>query len=222
MFLGHSTHFFQQPMMPPELKALELADSSERWEALGFRVTDGSCDLGGVRLELGAEGRGIIGWKLSGIPSETLDIDGLQTAVAEPPAAASAEHPNGAVAVDHVVVTSPDFDRTVTALEAAGMPLRRVAERGDGARMGFRRLGATILELVEAPGRGPVSTEATAGARFWGLVVVVEDLDALTDHLDDRLGPTRKAVQPGRRIATLRESAGLGEAVAFMSPETRP
>jgi sensor domain CHASE-containing protein len=81
--------------------------------------------------------------------------------------------------------------------------------------MAFRRLGPAILELVEA-------IDAPAGpARFWGLVVVVTDLEALAARLGDRLGSIRDAVQPGRRIATVRESAGLGQAVAFMSPEAR-
>ena len=39
-----------------ELRALRLADPPERWEALGFDVSDASCDLGGVRLQLGARG----------------------------------------------------------------------------------------------------------------------------------------------------------------------
>jgi hypothetical protein len=127
---------------------------------------------------------------------------------------AAAEHPNGAIAIDHVVVTTADFDRTAAALEAAGMPLSRVDERRDERRIGFRRLGAAIVELVETK-EGP-----DGPARFWGLVVVVDDLNALADRLGEQLGSIREAVQPGRRIATLRESAGLGEAVAFMSAES--
>ena len=221
--------------MTPKLAALDLADPPERWESLGFSVRGGACHLVGVRLQLGAAGRGITSWTLDGIPAETREIDGLPTAAAhEPSPATVSDHPNGAVAIDHVVVTSPDFDRTVAALQAVGMPLRRVADRGDGARMGFRRLGPAILELVEtsgAPGPGRARSDARGGgrarsdapgpARFWGLVVVVENLDALADHLGDRLGSIRQAVQPGRRIATLRESAGLGQAVAFMSPDAR-
>lgn len=232
--------------MSPELVSVRLADPAERWEALGFSVNPGewnadmnysprcssrpagAVDIGGVRLELGGQGRGIAGWTLTGIPSETREIDGLPTALAEPSSAGTSKHPNGAIGVDHVVLTTPDFDRTAAALEAAGLPLRRVAERRDGARMGFRRLGPAILELVEAADRtsGMASRAATraadsvpAPARFWGLVVVVQDLDALAERLGDRVGSIRQAVQPGRRIATLRESAGLGEAVAFMTPE---
>jgi hypothetical protein len=198
----------------PQLRALELGDPPERWEALGFGVSGGSCRLGGVRLLLGCPGEGITGWTLCGIAAGTREIDGLRTNAAdEPPLLAAAAHPNGAIAIDHVVVTTANFDRTAAALGATGMALRRVAERRDGLRMGFRRLGPAILELVETKG-------TPAGrARFWGLVAVVEDLGALADRLGERLGSIRDAVQPGRRIATLRQSAGLGEAVAFMSRE---
>jgi hypothetical protein len=37
----------------------------------------------------------------------------------------------------------------------------------------------------------------------------------------DVTGEARDAVQPGRRIATLRSSAGLGIPVALMSPDPR-
>jgi sensor domain CHASE-containing protein len=155
-----------------------------------------------------------VDWTIAGI-DPTAEIDGLPTHVvaAAPPAGGS--HDNGAVGLDHVVVTTTDLDRTAAALELAGMPLRRTVTGPKGNRMGFRRLGPAILELVEAAGGPP------GAARFWGLVVVVADLDALASRLGDLLGAIRDAVQPGRRIATLRETAGLGQAVAFMSPEPR-
>jgi hypothetical protein len=46
----------------------------------------------------------------------------------------------------------------------------------------------------------------------------VGDLDQTAHALGDLLGTPRDAVQPGRRIATLRAEAGLGPAIAFMSP----
>jgi hypothetical protein len=47
----------------------------------------------------------------------------------------------------------------------------------------------------------------------------VADLDATAALLGDLLGAPKVAVQPGRRIATVRADAGLGVPVAFMSGE---
>jgi hypothetical protein len=47
---------------------------------------------------------------------------------------------------------------------------------------------------------------------------VTSDLDALAARLGDKLGPIRDAVQPGRRIATLRREAGSSVPIAFMTP----
>jgi hypothetical protein len=214
------------PQIRPELAELQIADSLERWRALGFKVgDDGTCEVGGIQLHLGAEGHGITAWSIRGIAESTTDIDGLPT-TAPPatrsehtePAAPKPEHPNTATALDHVVVITPDFDRTTAALEAAGIPLRRVRQVGheddvSSFRQGFRRLGPAIMEVVEAKGGDP------GPARFWGLVVIVDDLDALKDRLGERLTNPKPAVQRGRRIATLDRSAGLTPHVAFMTPE---
>jgi hypothetical protein len=199
----------------PVLTLLRIADPPEAWAALGFHVQDTVLDLGGVRIELGADtGTGIVSWGLHGLDAPD-SIDGLLTAAAplraHPEAAA---HPNGALGIDHVVITTPDFGRTAGALADAGLELRRTRE-SDRGRQGFRRLGATILELVEVPG----TEDPSAPARFWGLVVVVADLEALARRLGSQLGSARAAVQPGRQIATLRSSAGVAPAVAFMTPE---
>jgi hypothetical protein len=194
----------------PHLVELALPDAPGPWEALGFAVEDGHVDVGGVRLQLNAPA---VGWTLAAI-EPVGDIDGLLTGVADAPAAGAARHPNGATEVDHVVVFSPDFDRTVRALERVGITLSRIRD-GGGFRQGFRRLGPAILELVEAK-------EAPAGpARFWGLVVAVEDLSGLAERLGERLTPIKAAVQSGRHITTLRRSPGLSLKVAFMDPDPR-
>jgi hypothetical protein len=198
-----------------ELASLALADPPERWRGLGFEVTDSSLTLGGVELALGAPGDGIVGWSVRGVETGT-DVDGLPWVDVQADAKRSrAPHPNGAIGIDHVVVATPDFDRTAAALGAAGLGLRRVRDAG-GFRQGFRRLGPAILELVEAKGQ-PVGQPA----RFWGLVVIVEDLEVLSDRLGDCLGRVKDAVQPGRRIATLRDTAERSAKVAFMDPERR-
>jgi hypothetical protein len=189
------------------LAGLAIADPPERWRALGFAVDDRHrVVLAGVVLALGAGGRGITGWTLRHASSGA-DVDGLPTSVTtDAPGTAVGVHPNGALAIDHVVIITPDFDRSAAALAERDLELRRIRQAGD-RRQGFRRLGPTIMELVEAP-------EAPA-ARFWGLTIVVAELEALGPHV----GEARAAVQAGRRIATVGASAGLSTRLAFMDPE---
>ena len=202
----------------PVLRGLRIADPPDRWQALGFSVAGADLSLGEVVIELGpgAPGEsGIVSWTLDHIdPVDS--IDGLSTHVGRGSSpAAPSDHANGALSIDHVVITTPDFARTADALAGVGLELRRVRETAGGIRQGFRRVGQAIVELVEV--QDP--PDPAGPARFWGLVVIVADLDALSDRLDGLLGTARDAVQPGRRIATLRSSAGLGPAVAFMTPE---
>ena len=75
-----------------------------------------------------------------------------------------------------------------------------------------------ILEVVQAPPGTRIAEQPDGPARLWGISFLVEDLDATAAFLGDRVGEPRDAVQPGRRIATLRREAGLGPAIAFMTP----
>jgi hypothetical protein len=194
-----------------ELAGLSISDSPERWARLGCLVDDGDTVVGGVTLRLGIapSGHGITGWSLRGGAGA---VGGLVTAWTDAPVPASPQHPNGAVAVDHIVIACPAFDDFAAELDARGMGLRRIAERG-GRRQGFRRLGGPIMEIVEAP-------EAPAPA-FWGVTFTVRDREALvTLAARNRfVGEPRDAVQPGRRIATVSREAGLSTRVAFMDPD---
>lgn len=129
-------------------------------------------------------------------------------------AAAPASHPNGAIGLDHVVVLVPDFDATAAALEALGLPFRRVRQASDTVRQGFRRLGPAILEVVEAP-------QVRAPA-LWGLVPVVADLEALATAAAPHVKPPRPAVQRGRHIVPVGSSAELSTQLAFMDAEPAP
>jgi hypothetical protein len=201
----------------PVLAALTLADPPDRWRALGFAVgVDGRFVLGGVELASGRPGHGITGWEVRGAPG--LDIalgldraPGTTTHPGPLPADIPAPHPNGATGLDHVVVIVPDFDATATRLEQIGLPFRRVRQASETVRQGFRRLGPAILEVVETPGAG--------AAAFWGLVVIVPDLDAPRAVGAPHVKPPRPAVQPGRQIAPVGRSAGLTTQLAFMDPE---
>jgi hypothetical protein len=205
---------------------ITLADDPERWAALGFAVADGEVRIGAVTLRFSgaAPGAGIVGWSLREIAAT--ELDGLPTARSQAPAPAGdpPAHPNGTVAVDHVVVMTPALERTVAALAAAGLDLRRIREQPTPAgapRQAFFRLGAEILEVVQEPEEVVARAGSADGpARFWGLALRVGDLDASVSALGEHAGAIRDAVQQGRRIATVRRSAGLAVPLALMSMPT--
>jgi len=202
---------------------IAVADEPQAWSALGFEVAGDVCAVGDVRIRLaGADaGRGLTSWSLRGI--ETTDLDGLSTTRSDrAPGSPAPPHPNGVEAIDHLVAITPALERTITSLQAAGLDLRRIREEPTPAgapRQAFFRLGATVLEVVQEPDE---AIERGGGvdrpALFWGLALSAPDLDATVAGLGDRVSEARPAVQPGRRIATLRRSAGLSLPIALMSP----
>jgi hypothetical protein len=212
-------------------RELVIGDDPAAWQALGFAVgDDGTFALGGVRVRL-VRGRAAVELRIEGLDTDRPDglaVVRVRHARRGPPAAAAAAarpeptaasaraarrdpptvspHPNGATAIDHVVVFTDDRDRTAAALAAAGGDVRR---RGDPpelpAPMAFVRFGELVVEVAQAGGP----------ARIWGVSFVVPDLDALAGPL---LGAARPAVQPGRRIVTVSRAAGLSLAVALITP----
>ncbi|HEY4451969.1 MAG TPA: VOC family protein [Solirubrobacteraceae bacterium] len=213
-------------MGPPTIDELRIADDAGAWEALGFAIDGDTCLLGRVSVRFDGEDadRGIVGWSLRELAST--ELDGLPTTLSEREKPAPAgEHPNGVVAIDHVVAMSPAFERSVAALRDAGLDLRRIREEPTPAgapRQAFFRLGEEILELVQEPEEivaragGP-----TRPAHFWGLALLVGDLDATVARMAPHAGEPRPAVQAGRRIATVRRSAGLAVPLALMSADER-
>ncbi|HEX8714359.1 MAG TPA: hypothetical protein VF706_02230 [Solirubrobacteraceae bacterium] len=235
---------------------LTLADEPERWRALGFALDgDDGVLLGTIRVRLAGDGArtgtapGFLGWSLRGLRST--ELDGLPTTVSQgapvEPAASveqsaaveqgaqdersaprepAAPHPNGVVAIDHVVAMTPALERTVAALQAAGLDLRRIRDEPTPAgapRQAFFRLGEAIVEVVQEP----LELVAQGGgaerpARLWGLALLAPDFDRTVGALGDSAGEPRDAVQPGRRIVTVRRSAGLAVPVAVMSPRAAP
>lgn len=208
--------------MTPTVDELAVADAPDAWSSLGFELDDGTCVVGDVRIRAaGADaGKGLFGWSLRDV--ESTELDGLPTARSDrqPPDARPA-HPNGVTGLDHVVAITPALERTVAALEGAGLDLRRIREEPTPAgapRQAFFRLGPTILEVVQEPAEAIERSGANRPAFFWGLAFVAPDLDATVAGLGDRVSEIRPAIQPGRRIATLRRSAGLSVPVALMTP----
>jgi hypothetical protein len=211
-------------MPAPALAELTIADEPTAWAALGFAVESDICRVGAIRIRLAgrAAGEKIVSWALRDLVST--ELDGLPTERAEDaaPAGEPPPHPNGVVTLDHLVAVSPTFDRTVAALEAAGLDLRRIREQPTPAgapRQAFFRIGETILEVIQEPAEVAAAHDGPdRPAFFWGLAFVVADIDAAAERLGDRVSPVRDAVQPGRRIAPLRREAGLALPVALLTP----
>lgn len=198
----------------PALVGLTVSGDLSAWKNAGFTVGGDGLRLGSVHLRTTETPgtAGIVAWSLAGIADG--GVDGLLTLDAEGATGPDpGEHPNTTTAIDHLVVASPDLDRTTEALGVVGIELRRVRDAGRMEQR-FFRIGEVILELIGRPGAtGP------GPASFWGIAVTVADIDAAAALLGERLGPVTDAVQPGRRIATLRhEAVGVPVPVAFLSP----
>jgi hypothetical protein len=211
--------------MRPRLVELTIAASVPAWRAIGVDVDEGCSRVGAVGLrfvDADADGSGIVGWTIAVDPdddtdrSDVDDIDGVPTVFVAADTDTSADwpsaHPIAATRIDHVVLMTSSLERTCAEVErCTGSPLKRIREAGS-VRQGFHRLGEVILEVVESP----QNTADTAS--FWGLVLVVDDVDAVSERLSDTLiGSARDAVQPGRRIASFRPAADLGLPVALMT-----
>jgi hypothetical protein len=188
-----------------------------RWQAAGFALddagrvafTNGAIEFGGeegvVELVLEADDRS------REMPS---NLEGIPLVVG--PMSLPADHPNGAYELDHLVVMTDSLERTSDAVTATlGLDRRRIRET-DSVRQAFHRFPGQggsrgcILEVVESSHVGATGV--------FGVVANVVDLDATVALLGDLVGAAKDAVQPGRRVATIRSAAELGFALALMTP----
>ena len=199
---------------------IAVADAPEAWARAGFAVdSDDVCRIGGVNIRLAGSGRGsgIVGWSLRGLPDGSADeLDGIPTTRSSAVVSMPALHPNGVTDIDHIVLFSPDLDRTVVALAAIGVEPRRERDAqlgGRPIRQIFVRFGDVIIEVVgspEAASEGP--------STLWGITYEVANIDATAAYFGDRTAPVKDAVQPGRRITTLRhDELGMSVRSAMIS-----
>ena len=196
-----------------------VGDPVKAWTAAGFGVeSDAVCRVGGVGIRLvGSDrGAGILGWSLRGLPDDVHDLDGIPTTRSEASPAAPGTHGNGVIAIDHVVLASPDLGRTVESLAAIGANPRRTRDAdlgGRPVRQVFFRFGEVIVEVVGSP-----DTAADGPSTLWGLTYVVADIEATARMFGDRTSRVKDAVQQGRRITTLRHREfGMSVRSAFIS-----
>lgn len=197
---------------------LVIGGAPTGWEAIGIHFSnENRCLLADVSLRIDSTlTPGLHAWSISEIDASTTELDGITTSLATYATAPQATPNSGfslhVVGVDHVVINTPNLQRTSDALaQLTGAPLKRTRNAGNGVTQGFHKLGSVVVELVTMPSmtEGPAS--------LWGFVLNVQDLDGIAAHLGpDVLTPPKPAVQPGRRIATFRSAAALGVPVALM------
>ncbi len=112
----------------------------------------------------------------------------------------------GATQIDHIVIASNDSAATAKLFaENLGIEIKRVMSRpGTGAHLEFAKLDEIVLEFA---GPGEVKPYDEVKARFGGLVLTVEDIDAAVAHLRGLgydVSDARPAVQPGARISAVK------------------
>jgi hypothetical protein len=208
---------------------LNVADDPMTWAAMGFTLDGATVRLGTTAITLSgseANARGITGWVLAEDTMLPESIDGLRTATttgAAPAPATEVSHANGIVTIDHLVVMTPDIDRTVSAFEDLAWECRR---RREGAaygqekmRQAFFWLGDVIVEVV-----GPETIDAEKAnkpAAFFGVALTSSDLGVTQAFFGDLMKPPVDAVQAGRQITTISSRSGSTLAIAVMSPHIK-
>ncbi len=206
-------------MSAPAVVGIEIADEPDAWRAAGFSVDGDRAQVGGINLHLvGRTGASRLrSWTWHGLPGDG-PLDGLVTHAGALPTTTPGTHANGATVLDHVVVVTPRLDRSIAVFESRGLEVRRVRhtdQYGPAFRQVFFRGGETIIEMI-GPDEPPADDDRPA--HFYGLAFTVADLDAAAAVLGDGLGRVKDAVQPGRRIATLRhDQYDISVPIAMMS-----
>ena len=215
--------------MSLRLQSIVVGEGSSPWEAAGFTVADDLITIGSLVVECRGDAETRSRWSFGGA-GRLLTVDGISVVRSAHASRMGSDpdrdaHPNRVIDLDHVVMRSPDLDRTTAMLENLGIECRRIRDvpLGDSPiQQRFFRIPtgrddadtSTILELV-----GPLEPTQGGPATIWGLACVVDDIDAAVAHLGDACSDARDAVQPGRRIATVRtRDLGIGMTLAFMTP----
>jgi len=212
-----------------QLLQLTIGGKAEIWSSAGFDVMELSsgesiCQLGNIQLlfdptnEQGISSAAVNG--MSGTIDSLKFVKSTGLSSTDEDRHPRSIHPNGVTLIDHLVVTTTDCDKTTLAFEANGIHPRRVRTFGDNEaemRQTFFWLGDVILELV-----GPNQSETKGQAMFWGLALISENLQVTADYLGEKCTPVKPAVQPGRKITTIKtRHIGITTSLAVMSPHTK-
>lgn len=108
--------------------------------------------------------------------------------------------------IDHIVISSNDSSTVAqTFADNLGIEIKRKMIRPDtSAQLAFAKLQEVILEFAGPP---EVKPGEEVKAKLWGMVVAVDDIEASVADLRAKgytVGDPSKAVQPGAKIATVK------------------
>jgi predicted enzyme related to lactoylglutathione lyase len=135
----------------------------------------------------------------------TLDIESRRQSLAQ----LCGINANTVEYLEHIVVMTPVLDDAIAAIEAVGVPCKRIREVGNGARQAFFKLEQTVLEVV-----GP-ATRGRPGC--WGLALMCSDIaQAVATARANGLQATepKLAIQGGQIARIVNPLDGV--AIAFM------
>jgi len=205
-----------------QLMEIKLSEDALPWERIGFDIlrenSTQSILIGKTKLcfETTDAVEGITSVHVEGIKKNVDSLKFNPTTLTTSKIEASF-HPNRIERIDHLVVTTPDSDKTTKALVEAGITLSGIRTFGNypnQTRQSFFWLGDVILELV-----GPHQVAKAGNPLFWGLALVSSDIKETVNYLGDLCTPLKDAIQPGRQITTVKtRDLAIGVPIAIMSP----
>jgi len=205
-----------------QLMEINLSEDASHWKRIGFEIiTENSTQsilIGKTKFyfkKIEAV-EGITSVHVEGI-KQNVDSLRFETRTTSTSEIETSFHPNRIERIDHLVVTTPDSDKTTKALLEAGITLSGIRTFGNSpnqTRQSFFWLGDVILELV-----GPHQVAKSGSPLFWGLALVSSDIKETVNYLGDLCTPLKDAIQPGRQITTVKtRDLSIGVSIAIMSP----
>lgn len=93
--------------------------------------------------------------------------------------------------------------------------MRRLETSKGTRRQTFFWMGDVICEVG-----GPDEGNGDGPATWWGLALTVDDIDATAGFYGEHASAVKDAVQPGRRVSTLRSPRSTTP-VLFISPHVK-